>query len=145
MAPTAFLFEQICSHFSSVFVLFLVLWFIIEFPVLNTNSVDPDQTPRSFCNCPYYDDAQIRRKGWRDTTVHVQTVELITLARQCEIYSHYENMTIQMYWKFYHLTMKNFQIKNSDIFHISAQNTDCGYSLEPPRRGGSNEYPQSMF
>ena len=31
------------------------------------------------------------------------------------------------------------------IIHISAQNIDCGYSLEPPRRGGSNEYPQSMF
>ena len=31
------------------------------------------------------------------------------------------------------------------IFLISAQNVDCGYSLEPPRRGGSNEYPQSMF
>ena len=31
------------------------------------------------------------------------------------------------------------------IFLISAQNTDCGYSLEPPQRGGSNEYPQSMF
>ena len=40
---------------------------------------------------------------------------------------------------------ENFQTKNSDIFHISAQNIDCGYSLEPPRRGGSNEYPQSMF
>ena len=26
-----------------------------------------------------------------------------------------------------------FQIKNSDTFHISAQNIDCGYSLEPPR------------
>ena len=38
-----------------------------------------------------------------------------------------------------------FQVKNSDIFHISTQNIDCGYSLEPPRRGGSNEYPQSMF
>ena len=25
---------------------------------------------------------------------------------------------------------KKFQIKNSDIFHISAQNIDCGYSLE---------------
>ena len=25
------------------------------------------------------------------------------------------------------------------------QNIDCMYSLEPPRRGGSNEYPQSMF
>ena len=35
--------------------------------------------------------------------------------------------------------MKNY------IFHISALNVDCGYSLEPPRRGGSNEYPQSMF
>ena len=31
------------------------------------------------------------------------------------------------------------------IFRISAQNIDCGYSLEPPRRGGSNKYPQSMF
>ena len=40
---------------------------------------------------------------------------------------------------------ENFQMKNSDIFHISAQNIDCGYSLEPPRWGGSNEYPQSMF
>ena len=44
-------------------------------------------------------------------------------------------------------TSKNwkFQIENSDIFHTSAQDIDCGYSLEPPRRGGSNEYPQSMF
>ena len=25
------------------------------------------------------------------------------------------------------------------------KNIDCGYSLEPPRPGGSNEYPQSMF
>ena len=31
------------------------------------------------------------------------------------------------------------------IFLISAQNIDCGYSLEPPRRGGSKEYPQSIF
>ena len=26
-----------------------------------------------------------------------------------------------------------------------AQNTDCGYMLESPRRGGSNDYPQSWF
>ena len=31
------------------------------------------------------------------------------------------------------------------IFLISIQNIDCGYSLEPPRRGGFNKYPQSMF
>ena len=40
---------------------------------------------------------------------------------------------------------ENFQTKNSDVSHISAQNIDCGYSLEPPRRGGSNEYPHSKF
>ena len=28
---------------------------------------------------------------------------------------------------------ENFQMKNSDIFLISAQNIDCRYSLEPPR------------
>ena len=39
---------------------------------------------------------------------------------------------------------ENFQIINSDIFHFSALNSDCGYSLEQPRRGGSKEYPQSM-
>ena len=42
---------------------------------------------------------------------------------------------------------KNWKLsdKNSNTFHISAQNIDCGYSLEPPWRGNSNEYPQSMF
>ena len=27
----------------------------------------------------------------------------------------------------------------------NAQNTDCGYTSEPPQRGSSNEYTQSMF
>ena len=36
-------------------------------------------------------------------------------------------------------------MKNSGSIHISAQNIDCGYSLEPPHRGDSNEYPQCMF
>ena len=40
----------------------------------------------------------------------------------------------------------NFQIrKKYNIFLIFAQNIDCGYTLEPPHSGGSNEYPQSMF
>ena len=39
----------------------------------------------------------------------------------------------------------NFSDKNFDIFHISAQNIACGYSLELPQQGGSNDYPQSMF
>ena len=40
---------------------------------------------------------------------------------------------------------ENFPIKKSKHFHISAQNIDCGYLLEPPRWGDSNEYPQSMI
>ena len=31
------------------------------------------------------------------------------------------------------------------FFLFLLQIIDCGYSLEPPRRGGSNVYPQSMF
>ena len=38
-----------------------------------------------------------------------------------------------------------FQIKKILIFHISAQNIDYGYSLEPPWWGGSYEHTQSMF
>ena len=32
-----------------------------------------------------------------------------------------------------------------NFFLFLLKNIDCGYSLEPPHRGGSNEYPQSMF
>ena len=32
------------------------------------------------------------------------------------------------------LKNENFQLKNFDIFLIFAQNIDCGYTLEPPRR-----------
>ena len=54
------------------------------------------------------------------------------------LFKYIENFTTQN-WK--------FSDKNSDIFHLSAQNMDCGYSLKPPLRGDSNEYmyPQSMF
>ena len=31
------------------------------------------------------------------------------------------------------------------MFLFQLKNIDCGYSLEPPRRGSSNGYPQSMF
>ena len=54
---------------------------------------------------------------------------------------HYENTPIQIYKKL--PKTENFLIKTL-IFHISAQNIDCWYSLEPPRRGGSNEYPQPI-
>ena len=52
------------------------------------------------------------------------------------LFKYIENFTTKT-WKFLD--------KNYDILHISAQNIDCGYPLEPRRRGGSKEYPQSMF
>ena len=36
---------------------------------------------------------------------------------------------------------KNFQIKNSDIFQISAQNIDCGQSMFLSRNKKNNVYP----
>ena len=78
-------------------------------------------------------------KNWRlcltgaKKSVTKHFIEDITKTR---LFKYIENF-ISKIWK--------FSDKNSDIFRISAQNIDCGYSLEPPRRGGSNEYPQSMF
>ena len=58
---------------------------------------------------------------------------------------HYENLPMQYIEKNFGCKNENFYWKFFDIFLIFAQNIDCGYTLEPPRRGGSNEYPQSMF
>ena len=56
----------------------------------------------------------------RDSQAHIT---------KTRIYKYIENFTSKN-WK--------FSDKVSDIFHISAQNIDCGYSLEPP-------LPKSMF
>ena len=40
----------------------------------------------------------------------------------------------------------NWGLQGHTLFFLFLlKNIDCGYSLEPPRQGGSNEYPQSMF
>ena len=82
---------------------------------------------------------QNRQFGFLVATATVQhesygEKQVITKTR---LFKYIENLT----------TPKNgsVQIKILIFFHISAQNIDCGYSLEPPRRGGSYEYPQSMF
>ena len=56
------------------------------------------------------------------------------------------NITKTCLYNFDHLkphfyTVKLWLTGVNLIFLISAQNIDCGCSLEPPRRGGSNEYP----
>ena len=67
--------------------------------------------------------------------------------RKRRLWAHDENTPIQICSNMFTMSPPNnarFSDKNSDIFHTSPQNVDCGYLLEPPRRGGSNEYPQSM-
>ena len=76
-------------------------------------------------------------RGYQTTSETFPTYHSSTL--------HEENTSMQyteIVWVVQNLKFrKNF----SDSFLIFAQNIDCGYTLEPPRRGGSNEYPQSMF
>ena len=50
--------------------------------------------------------------------------------------------------KIFHQKMKKKKKKKkkkSYIFHISAQGIGCGYSLEPPRRGGSKSTHNLCF
>ena len=66
---------------------------------------------------------------------HTWNLEIITKTR---LFKYTENFTTKK-WKFSEFFFFY-------IFHISAQNIDnCGYLLEPPRWGGSNKFPQSMF
>ena len=61
------------------------------------------------------------------TTNEYQQDDFITKTR---LFKYTENFTTKK-WR--------FSDKNSDIFHISAQNIDYGYSLELPQEGSSNE------
>ena len=70
---------------------------------------------------------------------------IISFPRIAILFFHSENSPMQYTKIFSALKIENFQLKNFDIFLSFAQNIDCGYTLEPPRRGGSNEYPQSMI
>ena len=64
---------------------------------------------------------------------------------QVRMNSHYENKPM-IYTDFsYVVKTETFQWKCFDIFLIFAQNRDRRYTLALPRRGSSNEYPQSMF
>ena len=73
---------------------------------------------------------------WLLATGFSVCLNLFSLITKIRLFKYIENFTTKN-WKFLD--------KNSDIFHITAQNIDCGYSLEPPRRGGCNGYLQSMF
>ena len=73
-----------------------------------------------------------------DYKIHLTQIPLQagrSITKAC-IYKYTENFTNKK---------GNFSDKTFWYFHISSQNIICGYSLEPPQRGGSNAYPQSTF
>ena len=75
---------------------------------------------------------------WRISIKPRLPFSICNVITKTRLFKYTENFTTEN-WKFQIKLLMFF------FFHISAQNIDCGYSLEPPRRGGSNEYPQSMF
>ena len=54
---------------------------------------------------------------------------------------HNNNTPMQYTAIFHDCKNVHFQMKFVNIFLIFAQNIVCGYMLEPPHLGGSNEYP----
>ena len=46
---------------------------------------------------------------------------------------------------FFQLLNLKISLEKFDIFNVFVQNIDCGYSLEPPRRSGSNVPTISCF
>ena len=67
----------------------------------------------------------IRVFTWRTCWI----VDFLTLWLICTLRKHaYSNIL-----KILPSKNGNFSDKKSDKFHISAENIDCGYSLEPPR------------
>ena len=108
-----------------------------------TDSVDAQADLCLFCSHMPEDAFCMARPNW-------SVLNLLHVLYQSMNAKRTKNGTLRKHtyanmWKISPPKTENFQIKTSDIFHISAQNIDCMYSLEPPQWGGSNEYPQSMF
>ena len=87
-----------------------------------TNNADPDQLASEEAN-------------WSGSTLFAKVWHLSALRKHA-----YSNIM-----KILPTKNENFQKKILIFFLFLLKNINCKYSLEPPRRGGSNEYAQSMF
>ena len=77
----------------------------------------------------------------------IRTMEVITCTIRIQKgeSKRYENWPMQDTDNFSALKIENCIEKMLFYFNMFAQNINCGYTLEPPRRGGSYVYPQSKF
>ena len=113
-----------CSYIARIYRTIFYFTDVILFYIFNATEKSPERTTRK---C---------RLVWTFGIRILKFLPIKFYITKTGLFKYTENFTTKK-WK--------FSDKKSDIFHISTQNIDCGYSLEPPRRGGSNEYPQSMF
>ena len=109
------------------------------------------------------DKAVIRNMSWGMLLVIGQchglmSMMMLMLCVECKIF-HFLKRRKHLHWMTlfefspcnkYHLKPHFYIVKMGYagvylFFLFLLQNIDCGYSLEPPQRGGSNMYPQSMF
>ena len=64
----------------------------------------------------------------------------------CKLTYHQENMSVKCKPPQTHFYIAKLGYAGVYLFFLFLlQNIDCGYSLEPPRRGGSSVYLHSMF
>ena len=73
---------------------------------------------------------------WKKKEKTITNLLSVEFSMKICLFKYIENFTTKN-WK--------FSDKNYDIFRNSAKNIECGYSLELPQWGSSNEYPQFMF
>ena len=66
---------------------------------------------------------------------------IVEINAYCTAY-HHENIPLKPHFYIVQLGFTGVYIF---FFLFLLKNIDCGYSLEPPHRGGSNEYPRSIF
>ena len=88
----------------------------------------------------YWLDFNIQRYVTRFTTNTVEKNKDLW-----SLYAHTWKLAYSNILKILQTQNEHFQMKNSGSFYTFAQNIDRWYLLEPPRRGGSNVYPQIMF
>ena len=91
--------------------------------------------PKECCSYPHVDG---RVHTYRGITLQTPTVPL-TLSSRKHTYTILTPLT-----HFYILKL-GFTGVYTIFSYFCSKNIECGYSLEPPRRGGSNKNPQSVF
>ena len=85
----------------------------------------------------------LRVWAWVKMTKYIDGAEFVNVG---DVHTNnYENLPIQYTETFSSEAKIGYFVEKKNIFDIFAQNIDCGYTLELPRPGGSNEDLQSMF